>query len=73
MAYTKTVWQEGSPPGISADNLNKIEQGIYDAYVEKVSKSGDTMTGQLTITGNPGLKLTGGLVEVQSWKEIAIG
>lgn len=60
MAYTKTTWVEGNPPGISASNLNKIEQGIYDAHQQKVSKSGDTMTGQLTITGNPGLKLTGG-------------
>lgn len=48
MAYTKTTWVDGGPPGISASNLNKIEQGIYDAHQQKVSKSGDTMTGKLT-------------------------
>ena len=28
--YVKTVWVNDSTPPISADNLNKIEQGIYD-------------------------------------------
>ncbi len=32
MAYTKTVWVNGAAPAISAENLNKIEQGIYDAH-----------------------------------------
>lgn len=32
LAYTKTVWVENSAPGISASNLNKIEQGIADAH-----------------------------------------
>lgn len=31
MAYTKTNWVNGSSPAINATNLNKIEQGIYDA------------------------------------------
>ena len=31
MKYTKTVWQNGQPPAISADNLNKIEEGIFRA------------------------------------------
>lgn len=30
MAYTKTTWVNNSAPAISADNLNKIENGIYD-------------------------------------------
>lgn len=30
MAYVKTNWVNGSAPPISAENLNKIEQGIYD-------------------------------------------
>lgn len=29
MAYTKTTWVNEGPPAIDADNLNKIEQGIY--------------------------------------------
>lgn len=51
MAYTKTTWVDGGPPGISASNLNKIEQGIYEAHQQKVSKSGDTMTGELKLEG----------------------
>lgn len=31
MAYSKTTWANGTTPAINADNLNKIEQGIYDA------------------------------------------
>lgn len=33
MAYTKTTWVNDSAPPISAENLNKIEQGIYDNSV----------------------------------------
>lgn len=29
MAYTKTNWVNEGPPAIDADNLNKIENGIY--------------------------------------------
>lgn len=32
MAYTKTAWVNNSKPSISAENLNKIEQGIADAH-----------------------------------------
>lgn len=31
MAYTKTTWVNDQQPDIDADNLNKMEQGIYDA------------------------------------------
>lgn len=30
MAYTKTTWVNNQEPAINADNLNKIEQGIFD-------------------------------------------
>lgn len=30
MSYTKTNWSNNTAPYINADNLNKIEQGIYD-------------------------------------------
>jgi len=33
MAYTKTTWVNGSQPYLNADNLNKIEQGIYENSV----------------------------------------
>ena len=32
MAYTKTVWVNDSVPAINQTNLNKIEQGIYEAH-----------------------------------------
>ena len=32
MAYTKTNWVNGKLPAINAGNLNKIEQGIYEAH-----------------------------------------
>ena len=36
MAYTKTNWVNEGPPAIDADNLNKIEQGIFnnDALIQ---------------------------------------
>ena len=30
MAYTKTTWVNGSAPPISAENLNNMEDGIYN-------------------------------------------
>ena len=36
--YDKTLWTNGSTPAIDADNLNKIEQGIFDV-TEATNKS----------------------------------
>lgn len=33
MAYTKTIWVNDNEPDIDADNLNKMEQGIYDGQL----------------------------------------
>lgn len=33
MAYTKTAWVNDQAPAVDAVNLNKMEQGIYDAHV----------------------------------------
>lgn len=30
MAYSKTTWVNGGPPALSAENLNKMEEGIYN-------------------------------------------
>jgi hypothetical protein len=35
MAYSKTTWANGTTPAISANNLNKIEQGIYESVEGK--------------------------------------
>lgn len=32
MTYVKTNWVNDNPPAINAANLNKIEQGIYEAH-----------------------------------------
>ena len=40
MAYTKTNWVNDSVPAINAGNLNKIEQGIYEAH-QKTDTIGD--------------------------------
>jgi hypothetical protein len=49
MAYTKTNWINDSPPALSAENLNKIEEGIYnnslvidatDDYIVETGTSG---------------------------------
>lgn len=41
MAYTKTVWVNDMVPDIDADNLNKIEQGIYDLDQHSTDLDGD--------------------------------
>ena len=32
MAYTKTEWRNNQSPAINADNLNHIEEGVYEAH-----------------------------------------
>ena len=65
MAYTRTIWQDGQAPAITAAKLNNIEVGIESAHthmantnnphnttasqVGAVAKAGDTMTGGLTL------------------------
>ena len=34
MAYIKTTWVNGGPPALSAENLNKMEDGIFAAINE---------------------------------------
>lgn len=31
MAYSKTTWVNGGPPALSAENLNKMEDSIYNS------------------------------------------
>ena len=48
-AYTKTTWVNGSAPGISAENLNHIEDGIYTAHQEIAALDGiDTVSNTWT-------------------------
>ena len=68
MAYTKTTWNNLSNPPINADNLNKIEQGIYNNSlgIDKINPSGTATTtaeieeGQINdVIGFKSLKLKG--------------
>jgi hypothetical protein len=48
--YSKTAWVDGSAPAISAANLNKLEQGVFDSLRQDGST---TMSAQLvTIAGS---------------------
>ena len=44
MAYSKTVWNNNTPPDISAENLNKMEQGIYDAQFPDGGSTGQILS-----------------------------
>lgn len=37
MAYSKTNWVNGGPPALSAENLNKMEDSIYDSSEGRIS------------------------------------
>lgn len=45
--YVKTVWVNGTVPALNDSNLNKMEQGIFDAFRQDGST---TMSGQLVTT-----------------------
>jgi len=50
--YSKTAWVDGTTPAISAANLNKLEQGVFDSLRQDGST---TMSAQLvTIAGTVG-------------------
>ena len=57
MAYTKTVWVNNQAPAINADNLNKIEQGIFDtdagvaAANSRIDKTNRNVTALTTEVG----------------------
>lgn len=68
MAYTKTNWINDSTPAINADNLNKIEQGIYDNaediinitnQINDVSIAQLMSNGTATVPLNTEIKITG--------------
>lgn len=43
MAYTKTQWVNNEEPSINATNLNKMEQGIYDAQFPDGGSTGQML------------------------------
>lgn len=51
MAYTKTAWVNDAPPDIDADNLNKMEQGIYDAQFPEGGSDGQLLSKTATGLG----------------------
>ena len=49
MAYIKTTWVNGGPPALSAENLNKIEDSVYDSSEGRISL--DTTAASSTTDG----------------------
>lgn len=50
MAYTKTTWVNEGPPAIDADNLNKIEDGVFQAD-QRLNSIADFITERGTSNG----------------------
>lgn len=59
ISYTKTSWVNGSQPAINAENLNKIEQGIYDVSVQANANEADIATMQGDIETLKGMSVSG--------------
>lgn len=59
MAYNKTEWIDNNLPAINADNLNKMEDGIYNAsksslFKAKIATFDDVQKGDVVILRNDG-------------------
>lgn len=55
MPYTKTAWNNGMSPALDADNLNKMEQGIFDATdaIENIDLTPYAPKASPALTGTP--------------------
>ena len=49
MAYTKHAWIDNQAPALDEDNLNEMEQGIYDAHESLADKIDKTLFDAYTI------------------------
>lgn len=64
MAYTKTEWNNGEAPYLNEDNLNKIEQGIYnnsivlDNLAGVIHNSGSATGGSATLSNRELARIT---------------
>lgn len=50
MAYTKTTWRNNQSPAINADNLNHIEEGVYEAH-QDIAENTQNIENLTTQTG----------------------
>ena len=67
--YNKTNWVNDSEPALSAENLNKMEQGIYDAQFEKFTDTGpsDSIVSLLFTANDPDpAELVGKIIGITS-------
>ena len=68
MAYTKTQWVNNQAPALDATNLNKIEQGIYDAHTSKqdtlISGSNIKTVNSESLLGAGDIEIVGGVLQV---------
>ena len=45
MSYVKTQWVNGGPPALSAENLNKMEDSIYNSSEGMISLNTSAASG----------------------------
>lgn len=66
MAYTKTNWQDlpNTTTPINATNLNKMEQGIYDANDKNIITAGITNNITISTAGNNNISLNNTIARV---------
>ena len=77
MAYTKTTWVNGQAPAIDADNLNKIENGIFnnanaiDTINNKLPDSGtQVLASGITYRKKNGFVYISGYINGQSYASL---
>ena len=71
MAYTKTNWVNGET-ALSADNMNKIEQGIYDAH-EGLDSASDLLYSSEFVEGTYGEDYGINLCDESHWAKVGGG
>lgn len=53
MAYDKTIWINGSAPALSAENMNKIEEGIFECSIQLEGLPAEIQIGSVASTTIP--------------------
>lgn len=68
MSYTKTQWNNDTAPAINEDNLNKIEQGIYDndSHIGDLSDLETTANTDLVSAINENVSSIGDLSDLET-------
>lgn len=67
MAYSKTNWANGTTPAISAANLNKIENGIYNNFLSITNLNSDMGNVEKVLKWNTNILNQGTLHVGKKW------